>query len=206
MEQPVFISPNGQAHSRWSEAFGQIRVVSEPAQVTCAEGCIVWLSTDLPDWPQAVRELRDAGAQVVVLSLIPDVNEVAQALDLGARGYAHAWSAPVLLRQIAAVVEQGGHWVGSEMMKRLVMAATRIPPTEAEEDREMLLAMLTGREREVALAVSDGKNNKEIARELDITERTVKAHLAAVFQKLGVRDRLHLALKMASTTSDKLAF
>ena len=57
-----------------------------------------------------------------------------------------------------------------------------------------LLTRLSIREREVALAAANGASNKEIARELKITERTVKVHLGAVFAKLDVRDRLHLAI------------
>jgi DNA-binding NarL/FixJ family response regulator len=56
------------------------------------------------------------------------------------------------------------------------------------------LSMLTRREQEVARAVANGSSNKEVARQLGITERTVKAHIGAVFQKLNARDRLHLAL------------
>ncbi len=49
----------------------------------------------------------------------------------------------------------------------------------------------------MALAVAEGRSNKEVARQLDITERTVKAHLGAVFRKLGVRDRMQLVLWLA---------
>jgi len=59
------------------------------------------------------------------------------------------------------------------------------------------LAELTPRENAVAKAVAAGQSNKEVARQLDITERTVKAHLSAVFTKLGVRDRLHLVLAIS---------
>ena len=53
---------------------------------------------------------------------------------------------------------------------------------------------LTPRERQVAEMVHGGGNNKAIARELDISERTVKAHLSAIFRKLDIENRLHLAL------------
>ncbi|NOR39726.1 MAG: hypothetical protein GQ537_00785 [Gammaproteobacteria bacterium] len=56
------------------------------------------------------------------------------------------------------------------------------------------IAHLTPRELEVAQMVHLGGNNKLIARELDISERTVKAHLSAIFRKLDVENRLHLAL------------
>ena len=62
------------------------------------------------------------------------------------------------------------------------------------------LDALTAREREIALQVGVGCSNKVIAQRLGITERTVKAHLGSVFGKLGVKDRLQLALLVAGRT------
>ena len=59
---------------------------------------------------------------------------------------------------------------------------------------EPALEVLSQRERQVAEAASRGSTNKEIARTMGITERTVKAHLSAAFDKLGVRDRMQLSL------------
>lgn len=56
--------------------------------------------------------------------------------------------------------------------------------------------MLSGREITVAQLVGQGASNKEVARQLDIAERTVKAHLTAIFEKLQVRDRLQLSLRI----------
>jgi two-component system NarL family response regulator len=61
------------------------------------------------------------------------------------------------------------------------------------------LVYLTHREREIAALVAHGGSNKQIARRLAITERTVKAHLTEVFRKLGVADRLRLALLLVGT-------
>jgi two-component system, NarL family, nitrate/nitrite response regulator NarL len=52
----------------------------------------------------------------------------------------------------------------------------------------------------VAFAVTTGATNKEIAQQLGMTERTVKMHLGSIFQKLGVRDRVHLVLLLAKPT------
>ena len=60
-----------------------------------------------------------------------------------------------------------------------------------------MLEGLTEREKDVALAVAEGQSNKLVARELGITERTVKAHLGAVFRKLGVKDRMQLILRLS---------
>jgi DNA-binding NarL/FixJ family response regulator len=59
---------------------------------------------------------------------------------------------------------------------------------------------LTQREAQIALLVSDGNTNKQIAHRLDITERTVKAHLTQIFRKLGISDRFMLALRILSLT------
>jgi len=77
------------------------------------------------------------------------------------------------------------------MLRKPVDASAIDENVNASEDR---LAVLTKRELEVARTVAGGSSNKEVARQLGITERTVKAHVGAVFQKLKVRDRLHLAL------------
>ena len=61
-----------------------------------------------------------------------------------------------------------------------------------------LLNKLTHREYDIAVRVGNGENNKQIAKSCGITERTVKAHLTEVFQKLGVTDRLNLALVLSA--------
>jgi DNA-binding NarL/FixJ family response regulator len=63
-----------------------------------------------------------------------------------------------------------------------------------EQSISDLLANLTRRECEIATLVGNGESNKQIARLLDITERTVKAHLTEVFRKLEIANRLKLAL------------
>ena len=130
-----------------------------------------------------------AGCPVVVLSNLPSNEEGLVAFSAGAAGYCNALAIPAVLRQVSTVVEQGGLWVGQDLMRRLFSALTACAaPTQ------MSLAVLSVREHQVAQAVARGGTNKEIARAMGITERTVKAHLTAIFEKLGVRDRLQLSL------------
>jgi DNA-binding NarL/FixJ family response regulator len=77
-------------------------------------------------------------------------------------------------------------------MQRLLVGTARLP--EAAPAPVDWAAPLTERERQVAQAVAAGASNKEIARQLGITERTIKAHTGAIFEKLAVRDRLQLSL------------
>ena len=119
-----------------------------------------------------------------------------QALALGARGYCHTHATTGLLEQIALVVRNGGLWLGTDLMSRVMTAAGGRLLDHDNGPAASRLDALTPRERAVAFEVALGATNKEAARTLDITERTVKAHLSAVFEKLGVRDRLQLVLAL----------
>jgi DNA-binding NarL/FixJ family response regulator len=134
-------------------------------------------------------------AKVVVLANTPSHAETLQALSAGAMGYAHGYSAPEMLKEIRTVINHGGIWLGQQLLKRLIESSVKLTGNRSELVEE-LLGRLTSREKEVAIEASKGLSNKEIARALDITERTVKAHLAKSFERLGVKDRLQLALML----------
>lgn len=128
----------------------------------------------------------------VVVSSMPTDDEGLYFLDAGASGYSHAYAAEVTLRQILDVVASGEKWVGKSLLNRLLAGLQQA--RENHTDKRTVL--LTGREREVALLAARGQSNQLIAETLQITERTVKAHLSAAFEKLQVSDRLQLALKI----------
>jgi DNA-binding NarL/FixJ family response regulator len=132
---------------------------------------------------------------LVALSKVPDQQEALMALNAGAKGYCHALSNPETLRQIAVVVSHGGLWVGQDLLSRVVTAAEKVLSRE-QTTAFGNINRLTTREKAVAKEVAKGATNKEIARSLNITERTVKAHLGSIFNKLNVRDRLQLVLVM----------
>eukprot|EP01139_Manchomonas_bermudensis_P025440 Amastigsp_a845383_9.p1 type:complete len:144 gc:universal Amastigsp_a845383_9:1-432(+) len=133
----------------------------------------------------------------VVLSDRPTDEEALAAFAAGARGYCNTHAAAQLLVQIAVVVLQGGLWIGESLMRRLVTATGRIQADiEPVAEGETWSKGLTDREREVARTLATGASNKEIARALGITDRTVKAHVGSIFEKLQVRDRLQLSLRV----------
>ncbi|WP_068635879.1 response regulator transcription factor [Thauera butanivorans] len=195
MNRDIFISGHSIAAARWQQAIPHALLAESGRGFGIGPNDLVWLSAELPDWRSRIADLvKQNGCSVVVLSLQPDQREAIAALELGARGYAHALAAPSLLREVATVVRHGGLWVGEELIGRLLGALQSHLPA-AKDDA---LAALSQREREVAQAVASGMSNKEVARMLGITERTVKAHLGAIFEKLGVRDRLQLALRVGA--------
>ncbi|ENO90716.1 helix-turn-helix transcriptional regulator [Thauera linaloolentis] len=195
MNRDIFISGHSIAAARWQQAIPHALIAASGRGFGIGPNDLVWLSAELPDWRSRIADLvKQNGCSVVVLSLQPDQREAIAALELGARGYAHALAAPALLREVATVVRHGGLWVGGELISRLLAALqSRLPAASGDT-----LAGLSQREREVAQAVASGMSNKEAARRLGITERTVKAHLGAIFGKLDVRDRLQLALRVGA--------
>jgi DNA-binding NarL/FixJ family response regulator len=62
---------------------------------------------------------------------------------------------------------------------------------------------LTQREQEIAGLIGNGESNKQIARQLCITERTVKAHLTGIFRKLGIADRVRLAIRVTQREPER---
>ncbi|MEQ1766293.1 MAG: response regulator transcription factor [Methylotenera sp.] len=136
-------------------------------------------------------------AKIVVLANVPNQAESIHALRLGAMGYCHAYIAPQVLKEIKKVISHGGLWLGQDILQSLIEVSTKLTGNQPEYV-DGLLTKLTHREQEVALQAAKGLSNKEIARILGISERTVKAHLAATFERLGAKDRLQLALMLNS--------
>ncbi|MFY0990710.1 LuxR C-terminal-related transcriptional regulator [Halomonas sp. C05BenzN] len=197
MMTQLFVCQGRDEIPRWRTAFSDARLVSpQQARAWAASGDRVWVMSNLENWPALVSQLSGRGATLTVLSYAPSSLEAFQALNAGARGYAHALSPPELLRQVEVVTTHQGIWVWPELLAQVVGGTFKALGGESRLQEETL-AKLTARERAVALAVAAGHSNKEVARRLDITERTVKAHLGAVFRKLGVRDRMQLILRLS---------
>lgn len=133
------------------------------------------------------------GHRFFVFTDIPEDNEAYTLLKMGASGYANAYMSPARLREAVRVALSGRVWVGQKLMQKIISGATR---SLLMEDNGPPDKNLSEREWEVALLVSRGRSNLEIAAELDITERTVKAHIGSIFKKTKTASRLQLALHM----------
>lgn len=197
MKRHVFLTRRPQTLPTWNAAFPGASVLPYPAsgaQLARPGEAVIWLHVagDKPDPALLVQEvaLSAPGCAIVVLSNVPGDEEGLAVLEAGAVGYTSALAVPEVLHQVAAVIENGGLWVGPGLLRRLItgMAARSAQAGNTHLDK------LSAREKEVALAVASGASNKEIAQRLEISERTVKAHLTAAFERLGVRDRLQLSL------------
>lgn len=200
--QDIFISPLSEGLIGWAEAFPKAKLISEvkPTESQNEEAILFWLhmNEDRQQWlTNAILLIQKnyKKSKIVVLANVPIQAEALYSLSLGAVGYCHAYSAPDVLREIKTVISHGGLWLGNELLKRLIEVSAKLVGNQPKQV-ESLLAQLTKRQKDVAIEAAKGLSNKEIARILKITERTVKAHLAATFECLKVKDRLQLALML----------
>lgn len=198
VSQHLFLSDNGKALPHWQQAFADLKALrfGDPSMVLPAPD-LVWLRlrADTPFREQLLSARAQVGQHsYVVMSDLPNDDEALAVFALGARGYCNSHASVAVLQQIANVVLQGGLWIGASLMQRMVGMSTQALVSIPNTPEKDLAALLTHREMEVAQIVVSGASNKEIAARLGIAERTVKSHVGAIFEKLGVRDRLQLAL------------
>lgn len=206
--QDIFVSILPKLINGWVEAFPDALLVNDVSEVdsnlqfvaSYNSALIFWLhiNNNQKNWladtiASVLKSYPDS--KIVVLTNTPSHAESLQALSAGAMGYAHSYSPPEMLNEIRSVVTHGGIWLGQQLLKRLIETSVKLTGNKPELVDE-LLERLTSREKQVALEAAKGLSNKEIARVLAITERTVKAHLAASFERLRVKDRLQLALML----------
>jgi two-component system NarL family response regulator len=121
----------------------------------------------------------------------------------GVRGCCRRETEPEQLKSVVIAIQQGELWIRRSLSWHLLNELVTITQEKNRIKQAVseLLANLTRREYEIATLVGNGESNKQIARRLAITERTVKAHLTEVFRKLDVADRLKLALIVKGSIS-----
>jgi two-component system nitrate/nitrite response regulator NarL len=133
--------------------------------------------------------------RVIMVTGTVEENELRQALRLGARGFVLKESGAVQLLESIRIVHGGEYFVGRECMADLVSAVrSRSVAIDGKIPRQKADFGLTARERQIVSAVVNAYQNKEIAEKFAISEKTVKHHLTNIFNKVGVSNRLELAL------------
>jgi two-component system nitrate/nitrite response regulator NarL len=143
---------------------------------------------------EVLKELADTAIDVkaILLTATIEREETLRALRLGARGVVLKESATQMLYKCIRAVMAGEFWVGRERIADLMQILRQM---EQEPAREASPASrLSRRERQVIAAVVEGAGNRDIATDLRLSEQTVKNHLSHIFDKLGVSNRLELAL------------
>lgn len=162
------------------------------------EACVLWWhlmpGVSVAQQFKTIREIAPA-ARVVAMSDLPNDVEALAVFSVMAKAYCNTHAGAEVLLKIAQVVDSGGLWIGESIMQRLLNLPVAKPEPPAASSVNSVWDMhLTLREREVASAISSGASNRQIADQMGITERTVKAHVGSVLEKLHLKNRLQLAL------------
>lgn len=156
--------------------------------VRTARPDVVVMDLQMPrtDGVEATRAIigEHDDVQVLVLTSFSDSDRILAALDAGAVGYLLKDADPDDVIEGVRAVARGESPLHPKAARELLLARQR--PADKPQ--------LTPREADVLRLVRQGLANKQIARRLDISERTVKAHLTSVFQRIGVPDRTQAAL------------
>ena len=144
---------------------------------------------------EALRALAKASAPVrtILLTAAIEKRQIVEALQIGARGVVLKEAATQLLFKSIRSVMAGQYWVGRDAVSDLVKYLRDLMPPSGESKIKKNFG-LTPREMEVVEAIVAGYTNKEIAEKFTISEQTVKHHLTNIFDKLGVFNRLELAV------------
>lgn len=192
---------------RWNEILvsehPQVLTVSELNNEKISEGdvLIVHLSSISVELSEQILRLKDKAPtiQIVCASDAPEEMEGIRVLQAGANGYINSYITASLLLEVLSTVHRGDIWAGPELLQKLlkrllIQPQPSVPEIEPDSIVESLES-LSSREHEVLSVLVSGVSNKEIARKLEITERTVKAHLSSIFQKTGASDRISLILR-----------
>ena len=158
---------------------------------------IMTLDLALPERPglEVLRELAalTSPPRTIILTAAIEKSQIAQALQLGARGIVLKEAATELIIESIRTVLKGQHWVGRETVSDLVRLLQGLLPRNDSGSRPFNFG-LSHREIEVVAAITAGYSNKEIAHKLGLSEHTVKHHITSIFDKLGLSNRMEIAL------------
>ncbi|UWE09115.1 response regulator [Actinacidiphila bryophytorum] len=181
------------------EVQGDIEVVGEAADgdegVARAEELrpdVILMDVKMPgtDGIEALRRLHDAqnGARVLIVTSFTEQRTVVPALRAGAAGYVYKDIDPVALADAIRSVHAGHVLLQPEVAGALLSQDEAGGPGQGRGNA------LTEREREVLTLIADGRSNREIARALVLSEKTVKTHVSNILMKLDLADRTQAAL------------
>jgi DNA-binding NarL/FixJ family response regulator len=138
----------------------------------------------------------------IAFSDVPNDLEGLRCLEAGIKGYINTYVTDSIWQELLNVVQGGDIWAGPSITRLLLQQyLTAKQPASVETlnlTRPETQFQLTERETDVLDCLKSGFTNKEIARKLEITERTVKAHVASILRKTGSKDRISLLLKLSN--------
>ena len=185
-----FCSPDKQLADRISSCGEAVRLAAVSLEKAAAGVLVIDLKY------HGLPEAGTVNQAIVALAELPEYGEALALLQCGVRGYGNRHMRAENLAQAIDAVSTGQVWLPPDILARMI---TSIGTTTAPESRSSLLDALSVREQEVARYVARGMSNQQIADQMFVSLRTVKAHLSSIYEKTGMRNRLELGLRVKET-------
>jgi NarL family two-component system response regulator LiaR len=158
---------------------------------------VVLMDINMPvvDGVEATRMIlkKNPSVGIIILTMYPQDEYVFQALKAGAKAYLLKDTRSKKLLEVIRTVHQGQAVISAEMTDRLLNEFRRL--ADEQEEEKPAYQPLTEQERKILTRVADGASNKDIATDLNLSERTVKNYLSISFQKLQVNNRTEAAIR-----------
>ncbi|MBP7953882.1 MAG: response regulator transcription factor [Nitrosomonas sp.] len=147
---------------------------------------------------QSIQELLAISKQIKIVLFGPNLSDETEwdFFKAGIKGYCPDKASAEQINKVINAILQGELWIRRTLTHRILdeLIKTTHEKKRIKQSIQDAIASLTHRENEIALLVAQGESNKNIAHQLAITERTVKAHLTEIFKKMRVTDRVKVAL------------
>lgn len=178
---------------------GSIKVVGEAANgVECLENLekydpeVLLLDINMPEMNgiEVLKKMKESqsAVKVLILTVHNELEYLMNAVDIGVEGYIMKDSESAELKKAIRAVRDGENYIQPSLIPAL---NNQLMNRDVDKDK---VASLTNRELEVLVQVANGMFNKEIATNLNISERTVKNHISNIFKKIEVSDRTQAAV------------
>jgi two-component system NarL family response regulator len=208
----LLASPSTSTLDRWEGGLQGLAMLRKTSDIDSLRACLAQLTADvlvldldLPGLnnPISVTSLRISNPGIKIVAMTGPVSDETELALFkgGVRGCCQTDIDSQVLKRVVLAVRLGELWIRRSLTQRL-LSELGAGSDDVDQTRRSIvgrLPYLTQREQQIAALVANGASNKLIARQLSITERTVKAHLTEIFRKLGVADRLKLALLLVGT-------
>jgi DNA-binding NarL/FixJ family response regulator len=176
------------------EAEDGLEVVKLSRQLTPT---VILMDINMPvmDGVEATRTIlsENDSVGIIILTMYPQDEHVFEALRAGAKAYLLKDTRSRKLLEVIRSVHRGQAVIDPEMTNRLLDEFRRV--TNRKEQKPQKVQSLTDQEQRILTLVADGASNKDIAAELDLSERTIKNYLSVIFQKLQVNNRTEAAIR-----------
>lgn len=179
--------------SYWESVFSpKVIIIDEFDKLLEIKNSLIILNFSLIETAleKRISVLKNNNNALLILHRVPDISIGKKLLSLGVNGYGNALMKSHFLLSAVDAIKEDLIWLHPEFTSALI---AEIPSTK-EKNIDSIISPLSQREKDVVILLKDGETYKEIATELEITPRTVKAHAHSIYTKLQVKDRLALAL------------